>query len=75
VDRPPARRAEFVCSTALGVAVLLTAALAGLLTTPAPTDAGAGAVYLTLLRGLQACTVVAWGAVLVAWLRRLRRRP
>jgi hypothetical protein len=67
------RGAALVFRAALWLAVLLTAALVGVLLTPAGADAEAAAAYHTLLWVLRVWTALAWGAVLVAGLRRRRR--
>jgi hypothetical protein len=58
---------------ALWFAALLTAALVWLLATPEWADAAAGPAYRILLWSLRAWTALAWGAVIIAGLRLLRR--
>jgi hypothetical protein len=59
---------------ALVLAGALSGALLRLLATPVWEDAGATDAYFTLLLALRVWTAAAWGAVLVAGLRLLRRR-
>jgi hypothetical protein len=68
------REAALVFRAALGLAVLLTAALVGVLLTPAGADAEAAAAYHTLLWVLQVWTVLAWAVVVVVGLRGRSRR-
>jgi hypothetical protein len=59
---------------ALGLGVLLTAALVGVLLAPAAADAEAAAASHTLLWVLRVWTALAWAAVVVVGLRGRRRR-
>jgi hypothetical protein len=59
---------------ALGLAAALSLALLRLLAAPVWEDAEATDAYLTLLLALRVWTAAAWGAVIVAGLRLLRRR-
>ena len=59
---------------ALGIAVALTAALVWLLAPPPGEHAAAVAAYRLLLWTLRAWTALAWGLVLLAGLRWVRRQ-
>ena len=72
-DTRPQGPREAVFWVALGFAALLTAALVWLLATPEWQDAAAGAVNRPLLGALRVWTAVAWGLVIVAGVRLLRR--
>jgi hypothetical protein len=70
-ERPSAGR---LFGAALGIALVLTAVLVWLVAPPEGENAAVSAAYRALLWALRAWTALAWGFVIIAGLRWVRRQ-